>query len=57
MRSGQDIENIVYLQLLEQFPEDIQYRRTKQQQEVDFVVHSQDGYMPIEVKYSTKGKV
>lgn len=57
VRSGQDIENIVYLQLLDQFPEGIQYRRTKQQQEVDFVVHTQSTYIPIEVKYSTKGKV
>lgn len=53
--SGMIFQNFIFLKLRKKYEKGlnkVNYWRTKDKAEVDFIVHTEDGVLPIEVKYS-----
>jgi predicted AAA+ superfamily ATPase len=55
VNDGMVFQNFIFLKLRERYEKGlnkVNYWRTKDKAEVDFIVHTENGVMPIEVKYS-----
>ncbi len=58
-QDGMIFQNFIYLKLKKKYQiglSKINYWRTKDKAEVDFIIHTEDGVLPIEVKYSNLNK-